>query len=275
MGSHGPQVDARALEEAFGLSRARVVNDFEAAGYGVAAIAAKLGEVADAAEAECIEINAGESGRGPHAPLAVLGPGTGLGMCLLVWDEASSSYRVVPGEGGHATFAPRGDKQRLLQEYVEQRDGFCELESLLCGRGLVTIYEFLRAEVGLEGTDEAPDKEPADVTAAALARDCELCEQAVDMFLEMLGAEAGHMALRSLAGGVFVIGGIAPRLRERVLANLAEDTEERSHLLDGFLYGANSKFSPILKATPLHIVTDGDVGLHGAALVARAALSSV
>ena len=122
MGSHGPQVDARALEEAFGLSRARVVNDFEAAGYGVAAIAAKLGEVADAAEAECIEINAGESGRGPHAPLAVLGPGTGLGMCLLVWDEASSSYRVVPGEGGHATFAPRGDKQRLLQEYVEQRD---------------------------------------------------------------------------------------------------------------------------------------------------------
>ena len=60
-----------------------------------------------------------------------------------------------------------------------------------------------------------------------------------------------------------------------MLASLAEDTEERSHLLDGFLYGANSKFSPILKATPLHIVTDGDVGLHGAALVARAALSSV
>ena len=72
-----------------------------------------------------------------------MGPGTGLGAAQLFWDTGKAAYTVVPGEGAHATFAPRGWRQQALASWVTTRIGHCEIEEVACGRGLELIYEFL------------------------------------------------------------------------------------------------------------------------------------
>jgi hypothetical protein len=81
--------------------------------------------------------------RDEKGPIAVLGPGTGLGEAQLFWDDATANYKVQPSEGSHATFAPRGWKQRALQALVEAERGHCSVERVACGSGLVRIYNFL------------------------------------------------------------------------------------------------------------------------------------
>lgn len=116
-------IDKAALEKQFGY-RVGVLNDFEAVGYGVRFVD----------PSKVLVLN--EYPATPKAPIAVLGPGTGLGEAQLFWDESQDTYRVYPSEGSHADFAPRGWKQRALAQFVESELGFCEVESVGCGAGL-------------------------------------------------------------------------------------------------------------------------------------------
>ena len=247
-------VDGPALEAMFDIENVRVINDFAAVGYGVL----------DLKPEDVVTLNEGkgatkddEENRGP---VAVLGPGTGLGEAMLFFDETLREYAVVPSEGSHADFAPRGETQRALLAYCEETlGGECEIEQVCCGSGIVRVYDFLRTYRA--GGEEKPDLDPAGVTDAALDGTCDLCVEAVDIFLRILGAEAANLALKCLAtGGVYVAGGIPPRLMKII-------GEDGGPLLEGFLH-KKCRYAGVREGFPLKVILNDKIGLAGAKVFA-------
>jgi glucokinase len=237
-------VDADEVSKQFNL-RSRVLNDFEAVGYGVPALG----------EHDILVLNnvpAEEKG-----PKAVLGPGTGLGEAQLFWDDSINNYKVYASEGSHATFAPRGWKQRALQARVEAERGHCSVERVACGSGLVRIYDFLHSDEvsNRPGVTKLTNPTPADVSIAAMSGNDPIATEALDMLLAIVGAEASHMALRSLSsGGVYIAGGILPKVVERV---------KQGGVLEAFLWKASRFHDKVLKDIPLYVVLEERVGLIG------------
>ena len=237
-------VDKAEVERDFEIP-CRVLNDFEAIGYGVTQLS----------DDQILKVH--DVTRDPRGPIAVLGPGTGLGEAQLFWDDGINSYRVQPSEGSHATFAPRGWKQRALQSMVEAERGHCSVERVACGSGLVRIYDFLVTDERSHrpGVVHMEDPTPASVSQAALDGSDPLAVEALDILISIVGAEAGHMALRSLAsGGVYIAGGILPKVINRA-------TE--GGLLDAFLWRESRFHDKVLKFIPLYVVLDEKVGLLG------------
>ena len=237
-------VDKNEVERDFQIP-CRVLNDFEAIGYGVTQLS----------DDQILKVH--DVPRDPRGPISVLGPGTGLGEAQLFWDEGIDSYRVQPSEGSHATFAPRGWKQRALQAMVEAERGHCSVERVACGSGLVRIYNFLVTDEQSHrpGVVHMEEPTPASVSQVAMDGSDPLAVEALDVFISIVGAEAGHMALRSLAsGGVYIAGGILPKVINRA-------TE--GGLLDAFLWRASRFHDKVLKFVPLYVVLDEKVGLLG------------
>jgi glucokinase len=244
----GWTIDARLLRDAWGTPACRVINDFEAVGYGVLHLEAH----------ETLTLNEAPAVAG--APIAVLGPGTGLGQALLTWDETAGSYKVWPSEGAHGDFAPVGDTQRALAAWVEQQTGECEIEQVCCGAGIVRIYDFLRAQPG--ATAAHGGLSPADVTERALADSCPVAGEAVRTFLSILGAESANLALKAMArGGVYLAGGIPTRLLP--LFRAGDKSLQRAFLRP------SCRFAPVRASMPLKLVLAADPGLKGALFVAK------
>lgn len=237
-------IDGDYLSEAHGI-RVAVLNDFEANGYGVTALQPE--------HLVCLnEVSEVEKG-----PKAVLGPGTGLGEAQLFWDEIQGGYKVWPSEGSHAIFAPRGWKQRALQVFAEKELGSCEVEHVACGSGLERIYRFLQSDECCNRPHLEMDmcKDAPAITKAALDGGDDLAVEAVDMFLAIIGAEAGYMGLRALAtGGVYICGGITPKLIEKI--------RDRRCLVESFLH-TESRFHKLLRTFPLYAVVYERTGLLG------------
>jgi len=237
-------VDADEVAKNFNL-RSKVLNDFEAVGYGVPALSQHDILVLN-------DVPAVEKG-----PKAVLGPGTGLGEAQLFWDDSIKNYKVYASEGSHATFAPRGWKQRALQARVEAERGHCSVERVACGSGLVRIYDFLFSDEvsNRPGVNKLPDPTPADVAIAAMSGNDPVASEALDILLAIVGAEASHMALRSLSsGGVYIAGGILPKVVDRV---------KQGGVLEAFLWKASRFHDKVLKHIPLYVVLEERVGLIG------------
>ena len=226
---------ARALDGAPVL----LLNDFAAAAHGVEAL--------DPGALVTLQPGAPLA----HAPQLVLGAGTGLGVAFRIW--TGERYQVVPGEGGHCGFAPADATQAALAEWLRARFRRVTLEHVVSGPGLARIHAFL-GERGAEA-------DPAEITRAALERQDADALAAVDLFLSCYGAAAGDFALACLArGGVFVAGGIAPKLLPRLAAG-------------GFIAAFRDKgaFAALAARFPVHVVTDERLGLLGAlAAAARA-----
>ncbi|PSC71239.1 glucokinase [Micractinium conductrix] len=242
----GWTIDAAEIQKKFDI-RCTVLNDFEAIGYGVPVLTDNDLVVLNDVPAE------------DKGPKAVLGPGTGLGEAQLFWDDRSNGYKVHASEGAHATFAPRGWKQRALQAHVEAERGHCSVERVACGSGLVRIYDFLRSDEPSQYPQDRMDRgkqvTPADVTNSGLDKSDAVAVEALDMFLSIVGAEAGHMALRGLtSGGVYICGGIFPKVIERVKAG---------GVLEAFLWRASRFYEKVLKDIPLYVVTEEKLGLLG------------
>jgi glucokinase len=179
------------------LSRVMAINDFSAQARGA------LLTPSD----ELFTLNAGIPDH--KAPCAVLGPGTGLGLGLLV--PGPHGYTTVATEGGHAGFAPRSDMEIAVGKYIASEYGFASWERLLSGRGLVNIQ---RALCAIEGV-VWPGHRPEDITHEALQEAHSLGRRVVDFFCAILGAYAGDVAVMSGArGGVYLGGGILPRIRD-------------------------------------------------------------
>jgi glucokinase len=250
-------IDGRALEARLGITRVRLVNDFYAAATAVTSVApewlAPLGGGPPA----------------PQGPIAVLGAGTGLGQAFLLWSAADNQYQIVPSEGGHMDFAPRTPLEAGLLMYLTGKYGRVSCERVLSGHGLVDAFAFLaqepacraliRAETTSAMASHTPGTDPAAViTERALAGTDPVCEMALAMFCTVLGAVAGNLALAMLAtGGVYIAGGIAPRVLpylQRGVFREAFDRKGRLHTL--------------VEKVPVYVITHPQLGLLGAATIA-------
>jgi len=243
------EIDAPTLARAFDIERVRLLNDFAAAAHGVEALGA----------ADLVTLQHGAPL--PGAPRVVLGAGTGLGIAYMVAERAG--YRVVSGEGGHAGFAPADEDQVGLWRHVSAECGRVELEHVLSGSGLARIYEFLRAagrhpESAAVAHAIAAGDAAAAISHNAIHRDDPLASAALDLFVACYGAAAGDQALAVVArGGVYVAGGIAPKILPRLAAG-------------GFLaaFNAKGRFGKLARKVPVRVVTNERLGLLGAALCA-------
>jgi glucokinase len=235
------EIDADSLAREFGFGKVALLNDLEAAAYGALILPPRdlrtLNEGAPVA----------------HANRAVIAAGTGLGQAILFWE--GSRFLVSPTEGGHADFAPRTDREIDLLRYLKRRQRWVELEYILSGAGFRTIHEFLAPDIRHPSFDQ-PDADPApEITRLALDRVCPHCVEALDLFVTIYGAEAGNLALRTLAlGGVYVAGGIALK----ILPKLEDGTFVRS-------FREKARFPEMLARIPIHVVLREDVALLGAA----------
>jgi glucokinase len=242
------EVDGFAAEA--GVEGATLINDFEAIGHGVPFLRST-----DYAE---LQSGAGRT----RAPIAILGPGTGLGHAFLIWE--GGGYRVLPSEGGHADFAPRNDVEWALAEHLRSRFGHASWERVVSGPGLVETYSFLAAresdaESASVREELVSSSDPAGVISRlAMSGSDRLCIRALDTFVSALGAQAGNMALTLEAyGGVYLAGGIAPKILTRL--------EEPSFL--EALRG-KGRVSSLLERVPVRVILDDEIGLKGAARVA-------
>ena len=185
--------------------------------------------------------------------LAVVGPGTGLGVGAVV--RTAAGWVALPGEGGHATLAPADDLESAVLAQVRRQYAHVSAERLLSGIGLPVLYQALGA---VQGAAPAPLTAAQIVdagSAAANGRDA-LCSQTLDLFCALLGGFAGNVALTLGArGGLFIGGGIAPRFADRFLASAFRERFE-----------AKGRFRGYLAAIPTALIIDTLAALTGAAL---------
>jgi glucokinase len=234
-------VDGSELKRRFGFPRVRLFNDLEVAAWGLAQLA----------PADTVLIGPDTPSFG--APMALISPGTGLGMACYLPDLARAS--VIASEGGHATLAASNDREAELIAILRRQFAHVSAERVLSGPGLVNLY---LAIASVEQVEVIP-RSAVEVTRAALDGSCVTCRQALDTFCSFLGAVAGDIALLFGArGGVFIDGGIVPRI-----AGHLRGTDFRQR------FEAKGRFQGYLAAVPVRVITRPDPAFLGLAALAR------
>lgn len=227
-------MEEAALARAFSIASVSLINDFYAIGVGVPLLEPQ----------DLLSLQPGQ--RDPTAPMAILGAGTGLGEALVV--NIGGAYHVIPGEGGHADFSPQDEEQARLFLHLQRRYGHVSSERVISGMGLVNIFTFL----GGQEIDAAEIASRADDGDALAVR-------AFAMFVDAYGAEAGDVALRTLArGGVYLAGGIAAK-------------NVRWFTGGGFVdaFTRKGRFTDVVRGIPVDLILNEQVGLIGAVEWAR------
>jgi glucokinase len=244
-------VDADAFERELGLSSVSLINDLEANAHGLATLSSADIKVLREGSA----VHAGNAG--------LVSAGTGLGEAGMHWIDGNM-YPFAT-EGGHTTFAPSNDLEVDLLRYLQAKFGdHVSWERVVCGPGLVNVYQFLRsrdpeAEPSwladeVNGTNDVP----AVIAKHAISEKSELCAQALGMFFELYGAEAGNFALKILAqGGIYLGGGIVPKVAKQ----LAE-----SKFIERF--DNKGRLRHVVEQIPIRVVLNDKAALQGAALYA-------
>lgn len=255
-------VDATAVEQRAGLEPVHIINDLQALAYGV--------PVLGPAELATLQ----EGVRAQHGNAAVMAAGTGLGQALL--HNVGGRYIPAASEGGHADFAARTRRELEMVQALTPVFGRVSVEHVISGMGIVNLYQFTHNAIGngplitpssiapsrlCEGVGAVlnPADLPARITSAAAAQACPACVEAIDMFIEAYGAEAGNLALRTVAtGGVYIGGGIAPKILPMLQSRL---------FLDAFR--AKEPMADLVTTAPVAVILNPDAGLLGAAVHAR------
>lgn len=246
-------IRASDLASKIGVPRTTLINDFDAVGYGVT----RLGPT----DVETLQVGVSDT----SGPLALLGAGTGLGQGLVL--KEASGVRVVPSEGGHATFAARDEIEWGLRKFLaaQHDDHHVSYERVLSGAGLVAIYQYVTAsgivpETQIVAAEMKSQLPAAVVTTRGVAGTDPACRKAVELFASIYGSQAGNVVLQTLStGGVYLAGGIA----KRILPVLRAGDFLRSFTNKGRMAGLLSKI-------PVHVITNDMIGLLGAAVVAAA-----
>ena len=225
-----------ALQSDLGLERLLVLNDFEA-------LALSLPHLGPA------QLRAHGALPAARGTLAVVGPGTGLGVAGLV--QTPSGWQAIPGEGGHATVSAADDFEAEVLARARRSFGHVSAERLLSGIGLPVLYRAVCEVIG----EKAGDPSTEEIVARGLAAGDPACARTLDTFCDMLGSFCGNVALvLGARGGVFLGGGILPRLGDRFFASrFRERFEEKG------------RFREYLRPIPTALITDTLAALSGAA----------
>lgn len=241
-----------SLRSEFGFQAVRLINDLTAV---CASLSLLRGE-------DLLEIQAGEMQ--PGQLIGVVAPGTGLGEGVLV--QSGTFFFPRGSEGGHTDFGPVGEEQAELLKWMLTKRERVSYESLIAGPGIPNLYDFYREHLGLAELPrvsrligQAKDRTPVIFENAFGDNGSPLCRRVVDLFLNILGAEAGNLALKLYArGGIYIGGGIVPRIAEKIS-------------FSGFLanFQAKGKMEKLMKTIPVHLIRKEDAALIGAARYGR------
>jgi glucokinase len=244
-------VESSSLAEGLQLDTVSLLNDLEAQAWGIQCLG----------PSDTVALNRiapDEDQPAPAGNQAVIAAGTGLGEAGLIWD--GERQHIFACEGGHCDFAARNELEIELLRYLLARFGRVSYERIVSGPGLVNVYRFLK---DTDRGDEPPwlrEEVAAGDTAAAISRAAvsgkvPLAERALDLWISVYGAEAGNLALKVLAcGGVFLAGGIAPKILPQLAGPL---------FMQAFL--SKGRLQPLLEAIPVRVITNEKTGLLGAA----------
>lgn len=242
-------VDSQELTNAFGWGHAWLLNDLQAIANSVPLLSSD----------ELHTLKAGTAQ--PKGSIAVIAPGTGLGVGYLTW--AAGRYHPHATEGGHADFAPANAQQDELLRFMRRTRSQVAVEHICAGVGLPNVYDFLVSTGRFElpawlggEMERSGDKTRVIVEAAIRAQPgSEICQEAMHIFIDVLAAEAGSLALVfGATGGVYIGGGIPPRIL---------DMFQRYNFIETF--AAKTGYEYYLERFPVHVILKTDAGLLGAA----------
>jgi glucokinase len=230
-----------ALRRGLGLEHLLVVNDFEANALAVPHLDA----------ADRVAIGGGSPVDG--TPIGVIGPGSGLGVSSIV--PIAGGWRVLPGEGGHATMPAASARESAVLDRMRRRFDHVSAERLLSGPGLVNLYNTLAEIDGVPAAGYGP----AQIADPLLGEREPLLRETIELFCAMLGTIAGNLALTLGArGGIYIAGGIVPKLGAAFAASRFRERFE-----------AKGRFAPYLAAIPTYVVTHPVPAFLGLAALLR------
>lgn len=240
-------IDAAVLQRRFGFGACDLLNDLEATACGLPALGSE----------DWLTLQPGAADARGNA--AIIAAGTGLGEAGLFWD--GQRHRPYATEGGHASFCPRDDVEVALLFHLQKIHGHVSWERVVSGMGLVDLHGFLRNHrraalpVWLEEAMRAGDAAAA-ISRAALDGSDDISCETLERFVQLYGAEAGNLALKTMSrGGVFVGGGIAPKILPLL---------QRGEFVESFL--AKGRMRPVLESMPVRVILNERVALYGPAL---------
>ncbi len=239
-------LDAEKLKNKLGTGRIKLLNDLEAMAIGMLHLP----------EHELVELNPNAETQAGN--IAVIAAGTGLGEAILYWD--GSKHHPMATEGGHCDFAPQNAQQDKLLVYLRKiYPDHVSCERLISGIGFSHLYDFLCKEGFAPPCADVPDinsdiDRNAIISHLGVSGADPLCAEAVRLFVELYGAEAGNLALKSLAlGGIFIGGGIAPKILPAMKSG-------------GFMQAFNAKgrYLPLLDTVSIKLSLNQRTPLMGA-----------
>ncbi|MCK5517532.1 MAG: glucokinase [Desulfobulbaceae bacterium] len=246
------RVDCHDLEQLFGFKKVVLVNDLTAVCSSIPLLLSD--DLAELQQGEVV----GDEVKG------VIAPGTGLGQGFMV--ETGGSLFARGSEGGHVDFGPVNEEQVALLSWMLKKKRPVSYEMLVAGPGIADLYSFCRDYYSIaessgirEQMSTLKDLIPVIVSGAIDSSPCPLCEKAIDLFLSILGSEAGNLALKLYAkGGIYVGGGIIPRLVGKVsFAGFMESFLNKGQMAD------------VMKSIPVYLILRKDAALLGAAYIGR------
>jgi glucokinase len=228
-------IDAAELRAACGISAVRLLNDFEAIAWSLPVLSRD----------QLLQIGGGQPVAG--APLAALGPGTGLGMSFSI--PHAAGHLVLSSEGGHSTMPGSSLREDAAIAFLRRRFGQVSAEHVLSGNGLENLHEALAALDNVV----LPGRRAAEITRAGVAGTCPTSRAAIDMFCAMLGTVAGNLALTLGArGGIYIAGGI-PRHMPDYFAR----SQFRARFED------KGRLRKYLEPIPAYLILDEDAAFAG------------
>jgi glucokinase len=246
-------VSEALLQKRFRWRHVRLLNDLAATALAVPLLR----------PGERVSLNKGSVQK--KGPLALLCPGTGLGMALLIYEDGE--YVPLSSEGGHASFSPTTEQQTELWRYLAKKYGHVSVERVLSGPGLVNIYSWLRDSgrfkepLWLKALMKEGDPAKA-ISESAIGKKQALCVESLRLYVSMLGSVAGNLALTTMAvGGVYLGGGIPPKILPAL---------KQGFFLKSF--AAKGRFADFLAHIPSHVILNDKAALLGAANAAFRAL---
>ena len=237
MTNHPWTFSGQGLRQRFGFQRVRVINDF----VGNALAVPQFGK------GDVVKIGGGEAAAG--APIGVIGPGSGLGVSALVWNDGGDI--PIHSEGGHVTMAAADAREAAVLDLMRRRFDHVSAERFLSGPGLINIYNAL---CELSGALAAP-LSAAQITDLRIGQQDVHAREATQMFCAMLGTVAGNLALTLGArGGIYIAGGIVPRL-----GAVFKRSEFRAR------FESKGRMSDYVAAIPTYVIVHPSPALVGAA----------
>ena len=242
-------IQGTALSTALGGSQVKLINDVQAVACSIPFL-------------EEHDLHTLSTGRPvTNGTVAVIAVGTGLGEAFLTWD--GTSYLSHPTEGGHTDFGPANERQAGLLAFMGRKMGHVSWESVCSGIGIPNIYDYLASTGEYQNTNFFVEKLQSDedrtpgIIGSALEENspCPLCTDTLEMFVSILGAECGNVALKTMAiGGIYIGGGIPPR----ILKALETDSFVQN-------FRAKGRLTPMMEEIPVHVILNHKAALMGAA----------